>query len=436
MNHATFLLSWRLTILMASIAGFALSSASADEPTSGKARYWKGNIHTHSLWSDGDDFPEMIAEWYRTHDYNFLALSDHNVLSRGQRWMNAKEITQRGGDKVIPKYLERFGSHWVQTRGNAKTEGYQFQLKPLDEFRHLVEERGKFMMIEGEEISDSVQGAPIHMNATNLSEVIQPISGETVREAIANNLRAAEEHSRRLGRKVLVHLNHPNFGYAVTAEDLAAVIQERFFEVFNGHPAVGHLGDDDHPSVERLWDIANTIRIDKLKAAPLFGVATDDSHSYHGKPGGSSPGRGWVMVRARFLTPAHIIGAMKRGDFYASSGVVLKSIESSNKAITVEISGNEDETFTTQFIGTRKGYDQTSSPRNAQDEKKSARITKRYSDDVGAVFKTVKGNSATYEFSGNELYVRAVVTSSRTMDNPTLKDQKQQAWIQPVLVQQ
>ena len=23
-------------------------------------RYWKGNLHTHSLWSDGDDFPEMI----------------------------------------------------------------------------------------------------------------------------------------------------------------------------------------------------------------------------------------------------------------------------------------------------------------------------------------------------------------------------------------
>ena len=25
-------------------------------------QYYKGNIHTHSLWSDGNDFPEMIAE--------------------------------------------------------------------------------------------------------------------------------------------------------------------------------------------------------------------------------------------------------------------------------------------------------------------------------------------------------------------------------------
>ena len=56
------------------LAFYCPISAHADEPTSGQPRYWKGNIHTHSLWSDGDDFPEMIAEWYRTHDYNFLGV--------------------------------------------------------------------------------------------------------------------------------------------------------------------------------------------------------------------------------------------------------------------------------------------------------------------------------------------------------------------------
>ena len=54
-------------------------------------RYWRGNIHTHSLWSDGDDFPEMIADWYKSHGYHFLALSDHNVLAEGQRWIDAED---------------------------------------------------------------------------------------------------------------------------------------------------------------------------------------------------------------------------------------------------------------------------------------------------------------------------------------------------------
>src|SRR5262245_24226725 len=40
-----------------------------DEPP----RYWKGNLHTHSLWSDGDDFPEMIGDWYKKNGYDFLA---------------------------------------------------------------------------------------------------------------------------------------------------------------------------------------------------------------------------------------------------------------------------------------------------------------------------------------------------------------------------
>ncbi len=50
--------------------------AAADEiiPARPTPRWWKGNLHTHTFWSDGDDFPEMVAEWYRTHDYNFLAL--------------------------------------------------------------------------------------------------------------------------------------------------------------------------------------------------------------------------------------------------------------------------------------------------------------------------------------------------------------------------
>ena len=47
--------------------------------------YVKGNLHTHSLWSDGDDFPEMIADWYKAHGYQFLALTDHNVIAEGDK---------------------------------------------------------------------------------------------------------------------------------------------------------------------------------------------------------------------------------------------------------------------------------------------------------------------------------------------------------------
>src|SRR5687768_9042704 len=75
-----------LCVLLVSTPALGQDAAVPAHPA---ARWWKGNLHTHTLWSDGDDFPEMVAEWYRTRDYNFLALSDHNVLSQGIRWMKA-----------------------------------------------------------------------------------------------------------------------------------------------------------------------------------------------------------------------------------------------------------------------------------------------------------------------------------------------------------
>ena len=59
-------------------------------------------------------------------------------------------------------------------------------------------------------------------------------------------------------------------------------------------------------------------------------------------------------------------------------------------------------------------------------------MTQRYSDDVGKVLATVEGTKATYRLTGEELYVRAVVTSDQPPENPSFPDQKAQAWTQPV----
>ena len=74
-------------------------------------------------------------------------------------------------------------------------------------------------MIQSEEITDKLA----HINATNIGEKIDPQGGESVREVIQNNLRAVEEQSRRLGRPIVPHLNHPNLNNTgISAEELAA----------------------------------------------------------------------------------------------------------------------------------------------------------------------------------------------------------------------
>ena len=424
--------TWAAALWTLAAISIPIAPAAAEPAADNQLRWWRGNIHTHSLWSDGNDFPEMIAAWYVDHGYHFLALSDHNVLSEGIRWMKHEEIVRRGGKDALEKYLKRFGDEWVEERGTPGTAGHEIRLKPLEEFRALVEEPGRFLMVQGEEISDRAEGLPVHLNATNIQELIEPLGGRTVAEAMDNNLRAAEEQAKRTGREILVHLNHPNFGYAVTAEDLAAVLRERFVEVYNGHPGVGHRGDTHHASVEQIWDIANTIRVGELAAPPLFGLGTDDSHYYHGQPG-SHPGRGWIMVRAAELEPETLIQAIKAGDFYASSGVTLRAViyDAKKRVLRLEIEPDEGAAYTTQFIGTKLGYDPASEPR-LDDDGKPIRTTRKYSPEIGQVLATVSGTTPSYQLTGQELYVRAVITSTKPPLDPSFDGQLQQAWTQPV----
>jgi hypothetical protein len=414
----------------------ATSAPAQEQREEHELRWWKGNLHTHTLWSDGDDFPEMVADWYRENDYNFLALSDHNVISQGQRWMLVPEIEKRAGKIGIEKYLERFGPHWVERRHNSEKGVEEIRLKPFTEYRALVEERGTFIMLQSEEITARFESLPIHLNAANILELIKPREGGSVVETIENNLQAVIEQSQRTGQEMLPHINHPNFRWAITAEDLAEVVSEHFFEVWNGHPGVNHLGDDLRPGLETMWDIANTIRLSKLNLPPLYGLGTDDSHHHHFEGMNRSiPGRGWVMVRAHHLTPESLIRALRAGDFYASSGVSLQDVryDPETKQISIVIDAEEGATYTTRFVGTPLKYDDTTEdPPTVDAEGKPMRASRRYSADVGKTFATVEGTTPSYTLRGEEMYVRATITSSAGADRPAYEGQKKQAWTQPV----
>src|SRR6478672_5858975 len=112
-----------------------VASAAIPHPTEAAERWWKGNLHTHSLWSDGDDYPEMIVDWYKQHGYEFLALSDHNGMLTGEKWIDAQ--TNKGGAAALEKYFNRFGPEWVKQRTSKGRA--QVLLRTLEEFRGKFE---------------------------------------------------------------------------------------------------------------------------------------------------------------------------------------------------------------------------------------------------------------------------------------------------------
>jgi hypothetical protein len=392
------------------------------------SRWWKGNLHTHTLWSDGDDFPEMVVAWYKAHGYHFLGLSDHNVFQEGDYWI---PITNSVSRSALAKYSARFGRDWVKTQFIENTQWVQ--LKTLSACRSLYEEPNQFLMLPSEEITTQARQLPVHIVASNLRTLISPSAGTNVLDVIQRNIDRVNEQRRRTGQPMFPHIAHPNYGWAITAEDLMRVRGDKFFEIYNGHSQVANYGDTNRPSAERMWDLVLTERLAVLDLEPLFGLAVDDSHNYHAQGlTKNNPGRGWVMVRAPALDAAALIAAMEAGDFYASTGVRLQDVRRSGDELAVAIEPESGVQYLTRFIGTRRGFDPQSepvpvSPTNAPP------ASRRYSKEVGAVFLEVLGTEARYALRGDEIYVRAKVISTKRQDNPFAGGDFECAWTQPLL---
>lgn len=431
-NRSFFAGLLALLLIIAAI-GFSLAGKSAAVSAdtlkaAGPLKWYRGNLHTHSHWSDGNDYLEMIALWYRDHQYDFLCFTDHNTLANRERWVAIDKT--KGGRLAYDKLKARFPEDWIDERMNDGVQ--EIRLKRFDEVMDKIGEPGKFLLIQGEEISDKFGKLPIHMNVHNVREPITPRGGESVFEVIQQNFDAVAAQRERTGQPMIVHLNHPNFGWGVTAEDLMRVRGENFFEVYNGHPTVHNEGDSIHSSTEQIWDIVNAMRLTEFDLPLLYGLATDDGHDYHKIPSrAAEPGRGWVTVLAEELTPASLIEGLEAGRFYASSGVSIDEITVAPGSMTVKVHAEPDATFRIDFIGTKKGFDRTSEPLR-DDQGQKLHITRKYSSEVGAILKSAEGTSATYEFTGQELYVRARVTSSRLHPNPSVPGEFERAWTQPV----
>ncbi len=388
----------------------AQCASTAEQPA---GRWWKGNLHTHSLWTDGKDFPEMIAAWYRDHGYNFLAITEHDMLQAGDdRWVDMLAPDpgwpprNASARSAFAGYLQRFGGEWVEQR---KTDTQHLvRLRPLSEYRDRFEQPDSFLFIMSEEITDR-GGA--HVNAFNLATAIKPRGGETTAQRTTNNLAAVAEQRAATGRMISAVINHPNYVWSLKPAEIAAMENARLFEVYNGHKLTNSAGDSIHASTDELWDIVLATR-HRAGMSPVYGVATDDAHDY--RPDHetvSMPGRGWVMVRAQRLRAEDLLSALEAGDFYASTGVTLERLQRDASGISLNLAAEPGVSYRIQFIGTR------------------------VNGEPGEILSEVTGTNAQYRFKGDELYVRAKIISTKPQIDPISGDTLgvQTAWVQPVM---
>jgi hypothetical protein len=321
-----------------------------------QSRWFRGNTHAHTLNSDGDSPPDAVARWYRTHGYQFTFITDHEY----------------------------------NTDADALTR--------------MVGGPGRFLVLPAQEVTQRTADAThpdgvrqAHVNALGVRTLVRPmgernIANTTIAATYARNIAAI----RAAGG--VPQVNHPNFRWSVQLADMLDLPDSTMFELWNGHPDVFNLGGADTLgraalSTEALWDSLLT------RGKLLFAVADDDSHSFKPEdadnPNLTRPGRGWVMVRADTLELGAILTSLRRGDFYASTGVTLKRYDATTTAIDVEIAPTGDIRYLVEFVGSG-----------------------------GRVLAKSTTHRGHYDITGSEGYVRVRISDSAG----------RRAWTQPVML--
>jgi hypothetical protein len=239
------------------------------------SHFLRGNVHTHTTISDGGSTPEQTITWYRTHGYQFLALTDHNSLSRPAHYASLQEPG--------------------------------------------------FVLLSGEEITMTGKGRQVHVNALCTKT---RIPGGNFGSAAAA-LSTAISQVRAQGGVAIV--NHPNFDWALSAADVTDARDASLLEIASGHPYVHSAGDATHPSHEQLWDIALS------SGAEFMGVGVDDEHHIDvSSDPPATPGRAWISVFGDKAEAAPICAALGQGQLYASTGIELNRISVRDATYEVE----------------------------------------------------------------------------------------------------
>jgi len=226
----------------------AVSLAAAEENFwRAPGNWYKGNLHTHTTNSDGDLAPAEIVARYKEAGYDFLALSDHNKLTR---------FDGPSGDR--------------------------------------------FLLIDGEEITagHSEIGAEIHFVAFNIKERINPREF-TEPQKVLDAVRAQ-------GGEVVI--SHPCWS-GLTLKELMGLEGYLGIEIYNASCfySIGKGHSLSH------WDDL------LVRGRRVMGYAHDDSHGHFNDHRPTDVARASLMVKAPALTAEAIMGALRKGEFYACS---------------------------------------------------------------------------------------------------------------------
>lgn len=249
--------------------------------------FYKANLHMHTTVSDGRMTPEETKKVYKDKGYSIVAFSDHELL--------------------VPH-------------------------------NDLTDEN--FLAITACEIGiDNEDIKCIHLNlyAKDKNCCINPVWGNKF-------------YGKRWALKASDEQKEIQFPRSYSIDGINAIIKkanEAGFLVSYNHPVWSHQNYEDYKDMKGIWGIElyNTgcergglhdsiqpLRDFWWKEKQVFPLATDDAHKIEDCFGG------WVMIKSERLDYESVMGALERGDFYASTGPQIKELYIENGFLYVKTS--------------------------------------------------------------------------------------------------
>ncbi len=249
-----------------------------------QGHFYKANLHTHTVISDGRYTPEEIKAHFKAHGYSVVAFTDHDVMVPHPE-LNDEDFLALTSYEVETND-EAPGGSWM----GVKTYHLNFYAKDPAETRYVCPNPAYYFCSARQYLQEDYKG-----------DYVRRYSVEGQNEMIAE--------ANRLG--FLVSYNHPDWSLQ-HYNDYAGLEGFHAVEVYNtGCVVEGYVLDKGDHVLDEFLNLGKRV----------YPIATDDCHGEHDMCGG------WVRFKAPELSYKAIMTAYERGDFYASWGPEIESLD-------------------------------------------------------------------------------------------------------------
>ncbi len=267
-----------------------------------KGNWYKGNLHTHTLLSDGKASAEQMVDEYRRAGYHFLSITDHNIFQA---------------------YSQFSDGQFLMLPGTELTPGFDMEDGELMGAM-AAHQRGEFVWSEAAPSLRKKIAAlcDAHVLAISRQETGVSWKAEPQQfDSIQNMINYAFQ------RDCISIVAHP----AWSKLDSQALIS------LKGYAAIEVYNHVSHPWAESslLWDSMLN------KGLHVFALASDDAHELQDACGG------YMMLKAESLTHGKVIEAIEHGDYYSSCGPIINGFHRDGETIVVQCSACKEVRFLT-----------------------------------------------------------------------------------------